>query len=162
MGINEIRKLKAEAGKTKEKKWNRIAPKSEKTLAAEQRQRDQGTDKAKDEFFNSQRKYMKAVCACGCGKPSQKDHDVYFRFCICHVFPQRLFPSIQFHPANWVERAFWGGDHADMDNRSMDKWPAFADWEQIKEKFHLLAPLLTDQERKKKFYTHLESLVYKF
>jgi hypothetical protein len=35
-----------------------------------------------------------------------------------------------------------------------------ADWDDIKEKFHLLVPLLTREERGKKFYTMLEKLVY--
>ena len=42
----------------------------------------------------------------------------------------------------------------------LDKWPNFADWEDVKEKFYVLAPLLTDEERATKFYSKLESLVY--
>jgi hypothetical protein len=116
-------------------------------------------DESSDIFFNDQRKVMTGVCQCGCGKPSQKDHDVYFRFCICHIFPKKLFPSIATHPMNWVERAFWGGHHTNMDNRSIELWTSYSDWSDIKEKFHILAPLLSDKERKKKFFTTLEALV---
>jgi CHASE3 domain sensor protein len=35
-----------------------------------------------------------------------------------------------------------------------------ADWDDIKEKFHQLAPLLTDEERATKFYSTLEKMVY--
>lgn len=122
--------------------------------------KDANGDTLKDIFFESMRKRLTGTCQCGCGQKTQKDDDLYYRFCICHVFPQRLFESIQFHPMVWVERKFFGGCHANMDDKSMDLWPNFADWDDIKEKFHLLAPLLTDQERKKKFYTHLEYLVY--
>ena len=54
----------------------------------------------------------------------------------------------------------FGGCHSVMDDTSMDRWVNFADWEDIKERFHLLAPLLTDEERATKFYTHLEKLIY--
>jgi len=122
--------------------------------------KDEQGDTEKDKFFMKMRKSLTGVCQCGCGQKTHKDDDVYYRFCICHIFPQRLFKSIQFHPLNWVERRFFLGCHANMDNRSMDKWPTFADWNDIKEKFHALAPLLTDQERSKKFYRQLEALVF--
>lgn len=113
------------------------------------------------EFFEAMRKKMVGVCQCGCGGKSQKHDDAFYRHCICHIFPKRLFPSIAIHPLNWVERSFWGGCHGNMDDRSMELWPAMADWDDIKEKFHVLAPLLTDDERGRKFYTTLEALIYK-
>ena len=42
----------------------------------------------------------------------------------------------------------------------MDRWPNMEDWDDIKEKFFVLAPLLTDKERSHKFYKHFESLIY--
>ncbi len=111
-------------------------------------------------WFDARRNELVGVCQCGCGEKSQKNEDTYFYHCCCHVFPQRLFESIQFHPHNWVERRFWGGCHTNMDEGSMSKWVNFADWDNIVEIFHELAPLLTDEERTKKFYTNLESLVY--
>lgn len=42
----------------------------------------------------------------------------------------------------------------------MDRWPGMADWDDIKTKFHELAPLLTDAERATKFYSTLEKLIY--
>lgn len=99
-------------------------------------------------------------CQCGCGNTSSKKSDEHYRSSCCHVFPQRLFPSVQFHPKNYIERAVFGGCHDNLDNQSMDKWPLMADWEHIKEIFHELAPELTDEERKTKFYTNFENLVY--
>ncbi len=118
-------------------------------------------DSLLDDFYDQIRKKMVGVCQCGCGEKSQKKDDTFFRHCICHIFPKRLFPSISTHPLNWVERTFWGGHHSNMDDRSIDLWTKFADWDDIKGKFHQLVPFLTDEERKKKFYTHLESLIYK-
>jgi len=114
----------------------------------------------KEKWFKARRKEMVGTCQCGCGQPSQKKDDMYFRHSIAHIFPQRLFPSIQFHRLNWVERRFWGGCHSVMDDTSMDKWKNMADFDDIKEKFHELSPLLTDEERATKFYTHLSKLVY--
>ncbi len=112
-------------------------------------------------WFDSTRKKLTGMCQCGCGKPSSKNHDLYYRHSCAHVFPKSLFPSVATHPRNFVERAFWGGCHSVMDDTSIDRWPGFADWENIKEIFHELAPMLTDQERGKKFYQHFQTLIYK-
>jgi hypothetical protein len=60
---------------------------------------------------------------------------------------------------NYVERAFWGGCHGNMDDRSMDKWVGMADWDDIKTKFERLVPYLTLEEKATKFFSHLERLV---
>ncbi len=119
----------------------------------------------KEKWFKRRRQEMVGTCQCGCGMPSSKYDDKNFRSSVCHIFPQRLFPSIQYHHLNWVERKFWAtyetsACHTNMDNKSMDLWPNFADWDDIKEKYHQLVPLLTDEERSQKFYHHLTFLVY--
>lgn len=122
---------------------------------------DELDDKVKKEnWFKMIRKKLTGTCQCGCAAKSQKNDDMYFRHSCCHIFPKSDFFSIKYHPLNFVERAFWGGCHSNMDNQSMDKWVNMADWEDIKAKFYELAPLLTDEERSLKFYTHLERLVY--
>jgi hypothetical protein len=113
-----------------------------------------------DKWFPLIRKKLTGVCQCGCGKPSSKNDDKYYKFSCCHLFPKSIFKSILDHPDNYLERAFWGGCHTNMDEAGMLKWKDKADWEQAKEKFHLLAPLLTDKERSHKFYRNLESLIY--
>lgn len=142
---------------------SRIKPMSDKKRAqlAEEKQARGGdkTESRKEAWFRARRKEMLAVCQCGCGNKSQKKDNLNFRSSICHIFPQRLFQSIQFHELNWVERAYWGGCHANMDNKSMDLWPPMADWEDIQEKFRILAPLVTAEERAHKFFSHLEKLV---
>lgn len=117
-------------------------------------------DSHKEKWFKARRREMVGTCQCGCGMPSQKNDNMYFRHSAAHIFPKALFPSVQYHPLNWVERRFWGGCHTNMDEQGLDLWPNMADWEDIKEKFHMLAPLLTDEERATKFYTKLEQLVY--
>jgi hypothetical protein len=117
-------------------------------------------DTLMEQFFKTQRKRMVGICQCGCGEESQKKDDLYFRHSIAHIFPKHLFPSVMYHPANWVERRFWGGCHSVMDDTSMDRWPNMADFEDIQEKFFILAPLLTPEEKATNFYTRLEKLVY--
>jgi hypothetical protein len=143
---------------TKEKKPKPIAKKSEKKIQEEKLAK--GSDEAMDRFFEAARKRMTGFCQCGCTHKSSKNDDTFYRHSIAHIFPKRIFKSIATHPLNWVERAFFGGCHSAMDDTSMDRWPNFADFEDIKERFHLLVPHLTDEERATKFYSKLESLVY--
>lgn len=144
------------------KQKKRIAQKSAKRLAAEAAEKNKPeypTTTVKQKFFIACRKLMTGSCGCGCGNKSSKYQNDYFMNSICHIFPQRLFPSVQFNLNNWIERAYWGGCHSNMDNRSMSLWPNFADWDLIKEKFYLLEPLLTEEERTEKFYHTLKQLV---
>jgi hypothetical protein len=124
-------------------------------------------DTLKEQWFKARRREMTGTCQCGCAEPSQKNDDTWFRCSACHIFPKEIFKSIEYHPLNWVERRFWAktsGDfnacHSIMDDTSMDRWPNMGDWDSIKEKFFILAPLLTDEEKAHKFYQHLEKLVY--
>lgn len=150
-----------------------IRKKSEKKLAQEAEERklvSSDGDTLKEQWFKARRKEMTGVCQCGCAETSSKKDDVNFRSSIAHIFPKNKewgFESIMYHPLNWVERRFWAktsGDfnacHIIMDDTSMDRWVNMADWWDIKEKFYILAPLLTDEERGTNFYTRLEKLVY--
>lgn len=143
-----------------EKKVYKLKQVSDKLAAKRAEEKAAGTESDIDKFFESQRPRMIGICQCGCSQKSQKNDDTFYRFCICHVFPKRIFSSVATHPLNWVERTFWGGHHTNFDEQGMDKWPLMADWEDIKERFHHLAPLLTEEERANKFYKHLEKLVY--
>lgn len=110
-------------------------------------------------FFKKMRPAMSGWCGCGCGKKSQKDQHKWYYFCICHIFPKKMFPSVATHELNWVERTFWGGHHTNMDTRSITLWPTYADWDDIRRKFLILEKLLTKQEKAKKFYQNLKALV---
>lgn len=138
---------------------SKVSEKKAKKDAEEKKLRG-GEDTLLEQWFKARRKEMVGVCQCGCAKPSSKNDDLYFRHSAAHIFPKAVFISVMYHPLNWVERAFWGGDHTNMDEGGLDRWPNFADWDDIKERFHVLAPLLTDEERGTKFYSILEKLVY--
>lgn len=139
-----------------------IAKKSAKKLKQESEEKKlrNGDDTLMEQWFKARRKELVGVCQCGCAQVSQKKDDTFFRGSCCHIFPKKDFESIMYHPLNFVERAMFGGCHSNMDNQGLDKWPCFADWDDIKEKFHVLAPLLTDEERALKFYSKLEKLIY--
>lgn len=142
-----------------DKKFYRINKKSKKRIEKEAELK-KSSDSTLDDFYESMRPKMVGTCQCGCGQKSHKKDDIFYRHCICHIFPKRLFKSVATHELNWVERTFWGGHHTNFDEQGMDKWPMMADWDDIKEKFHQLAPLLTDKERATKFYSKLEALIY--
>lgn len=102
---------------------------------------------------------LTGTCQCGCGNPSSKNDPKYYRHSCCHLFPKKTFKSIQYHLDNYVERAFWGGCHSVLDDTSISRWPAMKDWEDIKQKFKKLSPLLTEQEKATKFYRQFEALI---
>lgn len=161
MGIAEIRALKAKAGQPKPTKVYTIPKQSEKKKAAvaEEKELRGDADTLKENWFKARRKEMTGICQCGCAEKSSKKDDTYFRHSLAHIFPKKDFESVMYHPLNYVERAFFGGCHGNMDNKSMELWPNMADWEEIKAKFRMLAPLLTAKEKAFKFYTQLEKLV---
>lgn len=136
-----------ESEKMKEKKA------TEKKLIA-------GDDSRLERWYKSRQKEMIGTCQCGCGCNSQKNDFIHFRSSAAHIFPKANFPSVMYHHLNWVERRVFGGCHTNMDDRGVKLWPNMADWEDIKEKFYVLAPLLSDEERATKIYQNLEALVY--
>lgn len=95
--------LKEKAGTKKKvqiKNKNKRVALSNKVRAA-QRQVD-GVDR--ELWYNAQRKKMIGVCQEeSCNQTTNKDHDVYFRWSICHIVPKSLVPSVSTHPDNWME-----------------------------------------------------------
>ena len=142
------------------KKKKPIAKIGKKKLAENAAAKENEGDNGLDKFFERNRKKMIGICQCGCARKSSKIEDEFYRCSICHIFPKRIFKSVATNDYNYVERNFWDGCHGNMDNRSMDKWVNYADWDDIKEKYFMLAPLLTEDEKKTKFYKHITKLVY--
>lgn len=152
-----LERLNRARQKKEPKKPQPIAKQSEKKKA--QLAEEKGDREEKEAWFKAVRKLMTGTCQCGCGQPSQKNSDEHFRGSACHVFPKNDFLSVRFHLANFVERAMFGGCHHNMDHGGMDKWPNMADWEDLKRRFYILEPLLTPEEKTKKFYHRLKELV---
>jgi hypothetical protein len=114
-----------------------------------------------DEWFEARRKEMIGTCQCGCGQPSSKKDDMYYRYSICHIFPKnkKAFPSVATHPLNSIELAFWGGCHTTFDAMGPDKWLNLACWDDIKAKVLEMDAYLTQEEKGKKFYKILIHLI---
>jgi hypothetical protein len=157
--LDQLRKAREPKPKKERKPIAKVSKKRAKQIADEKELRGDN-DTLKENWFKARRKNLVGVCQCGCARPSQKKDDMYFRHSICHIFPKGKFESVMYHPLNYVERAFFGGCHSIMDDTSMDRWVGMADFDDIKVKFYELAPLLTEEERATKFYSHLERLVY--
>lgn len=164
--LERMRAARIPRPKPEKKPMRRKSLKKQAQEAAEKKLVSSDGDTLMEQWHKARRKEATGVCQCGCGEPSQKKDDIHFRSSNAHIFPKHLFPSVMYHPLNCVERRVWAGIngtsacHSIMDDTSMDRWPNMADWDSIKEKFFILAPLLTDEERAHKFYKHLEKLVY--
>lgn len=156
--LEQLRKAREKKIKPPYKGIRKVGLKKQAEQKAQKELRGE-SDTLMENWFKNRRKEMVGVCQCGCARPSSKKEDASFRSSAAHIFPKKIFLSIMYHPLNYVERNFWNGCHTNMDDRSMDLWVNFADWDDIKEKFHVLAPLLTDEERAHKFYRHLEKLI---
>ncbi len=165
MGIEEIRAIRENRDKPKAPKRYVIPKKSAKRIAKEKAEKAIGGDNEMDIFFEAMRKRMVGKCLF-CGGRTEKDNDLTYRRSIAHFFPKRKnqFPSIAVHPSNWFELCFFNNScHTNFDNGKItfELLRDSKEWDIIVEKFHELAPLLTDEERKNKYYTHLENLIYK-
>ena len=146
----------------KQKKIYSIPKKSEKRKAKEKQEREAGGENEMDVFFDKMRNRMIGRCFF-CNGKTEKDNDETYRRSIAHFFPKAIFPSIATHPDNWFELCFFGNScHTNLDNHiiTFELLKDSKEWEIIVEKFHELAPLLTDEERAHKFYRNLETLIY--
>lgn len=164
--LDRMRLARMEKPKPEKRPMRQMSEKTKAKKAEERKLVSSNGDTFKEQWFKARRIEMTGTCQCGCGEPSQKKDNMYFRYSAAHIFPKRLFPSVEYHPLNWVERRFWAGVmgtsacHSIMDDTSIQRWPGMADWEDIRMKFMFLAPLLTDEERATNFYIGLEKLVY--
>lgn len=105
-------------------------------------------------FFTRAIEKLTGICQCGCWHATERK-----KGSVAHIFPKKDFYSVALHPSNWVERAMWGGCHTNMDQKGVEHWPNMADWPDIVAKFHILEPLLTKEEKTKKFYKKLKPMV---
>lgn len=152
-------------GKAPVKKERYVIPKkSAKRIETERADKENQADtpQAMRLWFKERRKEMTGTCHCGCGKPSSKKDDMLYKHSCCHIFPKAHYKSVKIHPKNCIELAFYGGCHTNMDDRSVEKWPNMECWPEIKEKVLILYPLLSPEEKGRKFVTKLMELVNKF
>lgn len=144
-----LRRIKAEAGRPKIKKVYKIPPKSQKKLAqeAEEKKGKKDSSADKERWFQDRRKEMAGFCK-NCRNPSYKKSQEYFRFSIAHILAKRknMFPSVATHPENWVELC--GDCHTNLDNCMIDLTD-LACWDEVVVKFQKMYPSIAPEERKR-------------
>lgn len=158
MGLDELRRIREDRGKPKEKKVYQMR----KVSLKRQKQIEESSAAAKNEkfikpvisgtaelnrWFLERRKEMTGICA-HCGDPSCRNSDEYYKFSIAHILPKRIFKSVATHPLNWIELCFWGNScHTNMDNSTLDliDLNCFAI---VIERFVAIYPDIDPQERK--------------
>lgn len=156
MGIEEIRRLKSEAGLPKSKVKKPIAKKSakklkqeaeEKKIEAQAKELNPGKGAELTRWFEDRRKEMTGRCR-HCSSISCKQNDEYFKFSICHILPKRIFHSVATHPENWIELCFWGNScHTNFDQNTLDLTQMNC-WNEIVVKFQKIYPDIAPAERK--------------
>lgn len=151
---DNIRRLKEQAGKPKEKKVYRMPAKSAKRLKreAEEKELRGDNDTLKEQWFKARRKEMTGKCQF-CGGKTEKHNHMTYKRSVAHLLPKRdnMFPSIMYNPNNWLELCFYGEScHTNFDN-NMITWELLKDsteWELIVKKFKTLYPFITEEEKK--------------
>lgn len=163
MGINELRRIREDRDKPKEKKTYKIAPVSEKKkkkLAEQAKERNSDGDTYLDAWFKARRLEMTGKCVL-CGGKSEKDNDETYKRSLHHLFDKRdtMFPSVALNPDNVLELCFWGNScHQNIHNGTIT-WELLHDskeWEIILAKFKKVYPYIAEEEKR-----HLHPLLLK-
>lgn len=128
MGLEELRRLREDRDKPKEKKIYRINKVSPKTLERKAKQ-EEGIEEGKNlvsggadlkRWFEDRRKELTGRCA-HCGGRSCKDSDQYWKFSVAHILPKNIFKSVATHPLNYIELCFFNNScHTNFDNKTLD------------------------------------------
>lgn len=145
MGLEEIRRLKENAKKPKEKKAYIIPKKSAKRIEKEKLSIPKKA--ALNRWFEDRRKEMKGVCM-HCGSKTLPKNDTYYKFSIAHILPKRLFKSVETHPLNWIELCYFENScHANFDNNTLDMIDLNC-FDVVIERFCAMYPEIDPKERK--------------
>ncbi len=153
--LDERRNMKMFGKPPKEKKVYKIPKVSEKRKKELQEQKEKGTDKELDKWFEDRRKEMTGRCAI-CGDKTERNNDKTYRNSLHHIFEKRknLYPSVKTHPLNCLEVCFYGNScHPNLTNGTItfedikQEYPAA--WKLIIEKAKVIVPVMTDEEKNK-------------
>lgn len=109
----------------------------------------EGSDKWKGDLWFAARHFEMTGLCVFCGNPSCKGLKE-FKNSVAHLFAKALFPSIKWHPDNWIELCFYGNScHTNFDNAMIpfEELKNKIVWFEIIRKTKILYPLLTNQEQ---------------
>lgn len=151
MGLDEIRRIKENAKKPKEKKVYTIPKKSAKRIAQEKESKISHPVSSPNaeltRWFQDRQKEMKGICS-HCGGKTLKTDSIYYRFSVAHILPKKLFKSVKTHPLNWIELCHFGNScHTNFDNHMIDITDLNC-FNEVIEKFVAIYPNIDPKERK--------------
>jgi hypothetical protein len=164
MGIEELRQIRQDRDKPKEKKIYKLRSVSEKKkakLAEQAKEKNSDGDTFLDAWFKARRKEMTGKCVL-CGGKTEKDNDETYKRSIHHLFDKRetMFPSVALNPDNWLELCFWENScHQNIHNGTIT-WELLQDskeWDIILAKFRKVYPFIAEEERR-----HLPEVLLKY
>lgn len=157
-------------GKAKEeKKKYRIPAKSEKKIAKDASEKEDGTDAAMDKWFDDRGEELTGTCLfCGGATCKAKPKTFYTseenykkalflqRNSIAHLFAKKeiAYPSIKLRPENSIELCFFDNScHTNFDTAMITfediKYQNPEAWKVIVEKTKILYPCMTEKEKNK-------------
>jgi hypothetical protein len=149
MGLEEIRKLKEEAGLPKPKKKYTIPKKSAKKLAQEKKEKVDrgGEDTELQKWFKARMKHMTGHCY-ECGARTETSIYQYAIHSICHILAKRktVCPSVAYHPLNWVELC--PDHHAKFDSSTWEEIEKWGCWEEVRDRLIMVYPDLAEEEHR--------------
>lgn len=158
MGLEEIRRLKDEAGRPKPKKAYSIPKMSKKKAAAVAKEKEErkGEDTFLVRWYKSKMKLMSGRCAC-CGLVTETKIYQYAIMSICHLLPKRenKCPTVALHPINWIELC---PTHHDMyDTQSFNEIEKWGCYETIRDRIVVMWPDIPENERR-----HVPEIIQKY
>jgi hypothetical protein len=147
MGIENIRKLKEEAGLPKQKKTYKIPKKSAKKIAQEKADKKarKGEDTELQKWFKARQRFMTGKCA-ECGGRTEIQNFEYAIRSICHILAKRetVCPSVATHPLNFIELCEFHHYKFDSSNwEEIEKWNC---WSIVKERLVMIYPDIAQEE----------------
>ena len=175
MGIEDIRRLKEDAGKPKPVKKYILPKKSAKKIAQDKLEKEivfvkpkkagwfdigeveRGitiTDVSKpkknadlQQWFEDRHKELTGKCK-HCNGKTQKGKDNY-KNSIGHILPKAYFPSVATHPLNYIELCFYGNScHTNLDNKILDLLDLNC-FDEVITKFVQIYPHIDKQEKRR-------------
>lgn len=155
MGLEELRRIREDRDKPKEKKIRWLNKESLKSIEKKAKEADKikvGKDLTDGpaelkRWFIDRRNDLTGVCA-HCGSKSCKDSDQYFKFSIAHILPKNIFKSVATHPLNYIELCFWGNScHTNFDNKTLDIMDLHC-FDTVIKRFVVMYPDIAPKERK--------------
>lgn len=158
MGLEEIRRLKLQAGLPKVKSKKPIPKKSAKKIAQEkeQAQLNKINGDTKEQWYDDRMKENPPICMnCGMEAPwlLQPEYEKIWRACQAHILPKRpsQFPSVAQHPLNHlVLFPVWGGYLCGCHDEFDSSWynaTTMSVWPQAVERFKQFESAISAKER---------------